>query len=349
MTAFLDVVAPGAHSTVQDLGRQGYLDIGVPPSGALDPPSLRLANRLVGNQDTAAGLEILHAGPELIVRSESVRIALLGDGTSLEVLHPEPMTCPLGRSLTLPREARFRVTPLRGSACAYLAVAGGFDLVPCMGSLATYVRGGFGGFEGRPLQSGDALPLARSQAPDGPDFGLGKDLAIGRQDTTCIRVVLGPQDNLFTSTGIATFLNETFSVSQSSDRMGARLDGPRLELQDFENFISDGITAGAIQVPGSGQPIVLLADHQTSGGYPKIATVISADLPLLGRLRPGAALRFEPVVVEAAETARRNQERDLLALMASIGPADDSHQLDLQQLYASNLISGVVDGADSQD
>ena len=346
MSATLEILGPGAHTTVQDLGRPGLLAIGVPPSGALDPIALRLANRLVGNEEGEAALEVLHAGPEFTVRADSARIALVGNGSGLEVLEPEPARIPSGRSVTLPRDARVRVAPLRGSACVYLSVAGGFDIAPSMGSRSTYGRGGFGGFQGRAIEAGDRLPLAWEIASRGPALVLGKPLADTNDDPCRIRAVLGPQDDRFTAAGVATFLGNTFTVSRSFDRMGARLDGPTLELGDFESFISDGIAAGAIQVPGSGQPIVLLADHQTSGGYPKIATVISADLPLLGRLRPGSRLRFAAVSVDAAEAARRVQAREVEALMRAIEPAADEPRFDLRQLYAGNLISGVVNGSD---
>ncbi len=346
MSSSIEIVSPGAFTTVQDLGRTGYLNIGVPPSGALDPVALRLANRLVGNEQGAAGLEILFAGPEIAVRAESVRVAVVGAESGIEVVHPEPAQVPAGQSVTLPRGARFRVMPLRIAACACLAVSGSFDLEPCMGSLATYTRGGFGGLEGRVLEAGDLIPLRRGEVPDGPELQLGGTFGAAAGETAAIRVVMGPHEEHFAPEVIEEFLTGEFTVSQSSDRMGARLEGTLIEPQEYINFISDGITAGAIQVPGSGQPIILLADHQTSGGYPRIATVISADLPLLGRQRPGSRLVFRKVDVADAEAARREHEQAVAVRINRIGPVVAAPQVDLDSLYSGNLISGVVDGAE---
>ena len=346
MSAAIEIVSPGAFTTVQDLGRTGYLNIGVPPSGALDPVALRLANRLVGNEQGAAGLEVLFAGPEIAVRAGSVRVAVAGAQSGIEVVCPEPARVPAGRSVTLPRDARFRVMPLRTAACACLAVAGSFDLEPCMGSLATYARGCFGGFEGRILKAGDLVPLRRGEAPDGPELQLGGTSGAATRDSAAIRVVMGPHEEHFAPAAIEAFLTGEFTVSQSSDRMGARLEGLRIEPRDHIGFISDGMTAGAIQVPGSGRPVILLADHQTSGGYPRIATVISADLPLVGRQRPGGRLVFRKVDVADAEAARRGHEQAVAAQIRRIGPAAASPRVDLDSLYSGNLISGVVDGVE---
>ncbi len=345
MSASIEMISAGAFTTVQDLGRTGYLDIGVPPSGALDPVALRLANRLVGNEQGAAALEVLFAGPEIAVHAESVRVALVGAGSGIEVLHPEPAQVPAGQSVTLSRGARFRVMPLRTAACACLAFSGSFDLEPCMGSLSTYTRGGFGGLEGRVLEAGDHIALKRPEAPDGAELRLAGTFGAAAHSPVPIRVVMGPHEDHFAGDVIEAFLTAEFTVSQSSDRMGARLDGTLVEPQEYINFISDGITAGAIQVPGSGQPIILLADHQTSGGYPRIATVISADLPLLGRQRPGSVLTFHKVDVADAEAARREHERNIALQMQRIGPVTAAPEVDLDSLYSGNLISGVIDGA----
>ena len=340
MTAFLEILSPGTHTTVQDLGRRGYLDAGVPPSGALDPLSLRLANLLVGNDPAAAGLESFHLGPELRVQADSLRVALVG--AEIEILEPEAALHRQWQSLTLARGARFRVTPLRDRATAYLAVAGGFALQPCLGSLSTYVRGGFGGLHGRALAKGDRVALVEQAAGRTPDLMLPKPPTWTSSASSRIRVVLGPQQDHFTDDGLAALCGGPFTISPRSDRMGARLEGPAIALRSHEGFISDGIVAGAIQVPGSGQAIILLADHQTTGGYPKIATVISADLPLLGRLRPGSELTFEAVDVATAEAERRRQEADMAALAATICAAPAAIGIDLDRLHRENLVSGVV-------
>jgi len=309
MIAHLKVRDAGMHTTLQDLGRFGFQSIGVPVSGALDAISLMLANKLVGNHDNSAALENLYHGVTLEVCADSVRVALAGSDTPLQILRDDDSTNTIAiapwRSVLLRRGQILRVGALKGSICGYLAVQGGFDIPPCLDSLSTYVRGAFGGFAGRALRVGDALPLVLSNVRDDADRYLPEPPDLRPQQP--IRVVLGPQQQYFTDEALQVFLNSSYTVSPHSDRMGMRLDGPRLHHRAGYNIVSDAIATGAIQVPGSGQPIVLLADHQTTGGYPKIATVISADLPRAGRLRPGDTLRFKAVELEQAEAIRRQQ------------------------------------------
>lgn len=345
MPASLNIISPGVYTTIQDIGRPGYLNIGVPPSGALDPVSLRLANFLVGNDQTSAALEILYQGPEFIVDAESVRLALVGEGCCLEVLEPEAFVVPEGQSVTLQRNSRCRVSTLSGSSSAYLAAAGGFDIEPVMGSGSTYVRGGFGGYQGALLEAGDNLPISLEHAPERQDLYIENHSNPLPDGPLTIRVVLGPQPEYFTEKGHQAFFGEIYTCSQSSDRMGIRLDGPVLEMKNFEGLISDGIVAGAIQVPGQGLPIILLKDHQTSGGYPKIATVISTDLPVLGRVRPGQKLKFSKVEVDEAEDLYRSLEKKLNQIMKSARPVSERSKLEIDQLYSANLISGMVDAA----
>ena len=226
------------------------------------------------------------------------------------------------------------------TSCCYLAIEGGFALPAPFGSQSTYGRGGFGGLDGRPLRESDCLPLTRSAASAHPEIGLAK--RHGPDASTPIRVVLGPQDDHFTPAGIRALLESEFTLSPQSDRMGLRLEGPMLEHSHGHDILSDGIAAGSIQVPGTGKPIILLADRQTTGGYPKIATVISADLPRLGRLRPGRKLRFAAVSVAEAEQARRDQECDIVRQLEAVGPVDVPREPDTATLLATNLISGVV-------
>jgi len=340
--AALKTVAPGLHTTVQDLGRYGYQAVGVPVSGALDSLSFRLANRLAGNDDNAAALEILYQGPTLEVAADSLRVALAGGDAELELLAEGRRRVGGWRSLLLTRGEAFRVRGPSETACCYLAVEGGFAVPPCLGSASTYARGSFGGFAGRALRSGDLLPLARESAVERAELTLPQPPPPAREQT--IRVILGPQADHFTDAALALLLESEFRVSKDADRMGLRLDGPRLAHRDGYNIASDGIATGAIQVPGSGQAILLLADHQTTGGYPKIATVISADLPVAGRRRPGDRVRFAAIEVEEAEALRRAQEVELAALSASFVPAAAAGGLDHARLYDLNLISGVVSG-----
>jgi biotin-dependent carboxylase-like uncharacterized protein len=319
--AHLKVRDAGMHTTLQDLGRFGFQSMGVPVSGALDGMSLMLANRLVGNHENVAALENLYHGVTLEVCADSVRVALTGSDTALQVMtkgKPDPMEIPPWHSALLRRGQVLRVGALTGPVCCYLAVAGGFDIAPCLDSLSTYVRGAFGGFAGRALRAGDALPLVLSNVRDGGEQYLPDPPELGTEQP--LRVVLGPQQHHFTDEALEIFLSSSYTVSTHSDRMGMRLDGPRLRHRSGYNIVSDAIATGAIQVPGSGQPIVLLADHQTTGGYPKIAAVISADLARVGRLRPGDTLRFQAIELAQAEMIRRQQVAELRAMSAALKP-----------------------------
>jgi allophanate hydrolase len=342
MSAGLKVLAPGLHTTVQDLGRPGYQAIGVPVSGALDGFSLRLANALVGNSSGTPALEILLSGPTLEVAADTVRVALAGAGASLAIGAERPGALAAGQSVTLPRGEVFQIVPGEQSACCYLGVEGGIAVPPVLGSASTYVRAAIGGIEGRALRRGDVVPLGTGRASARAELRLPSPMtASGEQP---IRVVLGPQRECFTRAAIAALLGGEFRVSPNADRMGMRLDGPRLRHRHGWDIVSDAIATGAIQVPGSGQPILLLSDHQTTGGYPKIATVVSADLPVVSRRRPGDALRFVAITVEAAEETYRAEEHRLADLVAALEPVVLSHRVDINSLYGGNLISGVVTG-----
>jgi biotin-dependent carboxylase-like uncharacterized protein len=342
MTAALKVLAPGLHTTVQDLGRPGYQAIGVPVSGALDGFSLRLANALVGNFSGSPALEILLSGPTLEVAADTVRVALAGAGASLAIGGERPRVLAAGQSVTLMRGEVFQIVPGEQSACCYLGVEGGIAVPLVLGSASTYVRAAIGGIEGRALRRGDVVPLGVDCASARAERRLQSPppATSGRP----IRVVLGPQQECFTRAAIATLLGREFRVSPNADRMGMRLDGPPLRHRHGWDIVSDAIATGAIQVPGSGQPILLLADHQTTGGYPKIATVVSADLPLVGRRRPGDALHFVAVTVKTAEALCRDAERRFVELVAALDVVPQRSGINLGSLYGDNLISGVVTG-----
>jgi allophanate hydrolase len=342
MSGTLAVLAPGIHTTVQDLGRLGYQALGVPVSGALDPVALRLVNGLVGNPPGTGGLEFLYKGPTLEVAAESVRVAVAG--CELEVLGEAARRIPPWQSVSLVRGTRFGLGATRDSSCGYIAIEGGLALTEVMGSQSTYARAGFGGFEGRALRAGDRLPLARQEVEARSEIRLAAPP--DRRAPRRVRVVLGPQDAHFTEAALATFLAESFTVSKDADRMGLRLDGPGLSHARGYDIASDGIATGAIQVPGSGRPIIMLADHQTTGGYPKIATVVSADLPAVGRLRPGDSIAFRAVSTGEAEAARRSLEADIERTARNRASAIRSGELNEAALYASNLVSGIVSVTD---
>jgi biotin-dependent carboxylase-like uncharacterized protein len=337
----LDIVTPGLMTSVQDLGRFGAQALGMPVAGATDPLALRLTNRLVGNPENTGALEIGYLGPTVVVNADAVRIAF--GGAAKLTLQPagtaDPRTLKPWRSALLKRGDRLSIGAVEDGSVACLAVAGGFAIPAFMGSQSTYMRSGLGGFEGRALKSGDRLPL-NTVATEGDERELADAIDYGQGP---VRVVLGPQDDRFTAAGIATFLSATYTLTKEADRMGIRLDGEVIEHVRGADIASEGVVTGSIQVPGNGKPIILMADRQTTGGYTKIATVISADLPRVGRMKPGDKLQFAAVTVAEAEAVRRAQEQMLRRLADGIRSALPDVYLDLDALYTQNLISGAVD------
>lgn len=340
MTARLIIEHPGLMTTVQDLGRFGAQALGIPVSGALDTVSLRLANALVGNSPDSAGLEIRMMGPVIRIAGGAVRVALIGTETQLEIVGESARTVPSGQSVLLAEDTTFRIGPTPDTAVCYLAVQGSFALTPEFGSCATYEPGRLGGVHGRALIKGDTIVIS------GDGSAQRSERRAGKKDKTKldgpIRVVLGPQHDHFTEAAVRKFLTATYRVSPKSNRMGLQLEGDILEHSAGHDIASDGIVAGSVQVPGNGLPIVLLADRQTTGGYPKIATVASADLPRLGRMLAGTSIRFTAIDVGEAETLRRNAERTLEQEIKGIENVATNHG-DLEAiLMRENLISGIV-------
>jgi biotin-dependent carboxylase-like uncharacterized protein len=347
MSAALNVLAPGLMTTLQDRGRPGYQRLGIPVSGALDVVSLCAANLLVGNALDVGALEIAYQGPTLAVQADSVRIAYVGGSAPVDVLagtdEARARRVPPLHSVRLSRGQIVRIGALSDAAVGYLAVEGGFDVAPALGSQSTFARAGLGGFGGRALRTGDALPLRWPEVEEREERRLPSlDLAQPQR----YRVVLGPQDDYFSERGRRTFLESVYTVSPASDRMGMRFDGPQLEHARGYNIVSDGIAPGSIQVPGNGLPIVLLADRQTTGGYPKIATVVSADMPALGRLMPGAKVAFEAIDVTAAEVLHRKLRSKIDVLSQRIVSVRPAAAIDETMLLASNLVSGMVNAHD---
>lgn len=339
MAEGLGIIHPGLHTTVQDLGRFGFQDQGVPPAGALDPIGLRLANALAGNAAGEGGLEISYMGPVIRVTAPSVRIGVAGEVKLVVAENGTPRPLASNRSHRLKRGDVLTVGAVSGSSTAYLAAEGGFALAPVMGSLSTYARAGLGPLGGKPLAAGCVLPLRQDECGRRDETALARPMDYGSGP---IRVVLGPQAEAFTDEAVATLLNSEYRVTREADRMGLRLDGPRLAHRGAADIASDGLVGGCIQVPGSGAPIILLADRQTVGGYAKIATVISADLPRLGRAVPGAVLTFAAVTVAEAEAARRALEQALLRTIGAMTTLSPSG-IDIEALYGADLVSGIVD------
>ncbi len=312
--ATLSVVRPGLLTTVQDLGRWGHQALGVPVAGAMDTRSLREANLLVGNPDAAAGLEVTLLGPTL--RTDAA-IAAAMTGADLEV-RVDGQRVPVGRVFDVRPGGLVQIgagQPGAG-ARAYLAIAGGIETPLVLGSRATHLVSRLGGVAGRALMAGDSLPIGTPPRTP-PRRGLVVAPAAPPPDGR-LRVVLGPQDDWFAASTIETFLSAVFTVSARSDRMGFRLEGPPLTPSRRDELVSEPVAFGAIQVPSGGAPILLMADRQTAGGYPKIATVIAADLPLAGQLAPGAAVRFTACTRAEARAALIAREREVVRLVPDV-------------------------------
>ena len=305
----LEVLRAGVLTTVQDRGRIGCQRFGVTVSGAMDDVALRVGNILVGNEQSAAGLEISFLGPRIRFRAD-VTLALTGAEVDVDLDgQPAPWYEAFRARAGQVLDLRHCTRGMR----AYLTVAGGIDVPVRLGSRSTSLAAGFGGFEGRPLRDGDVLSVGPTigQTARGCACGVSQRWRPVFGSPQIVRVVFGPQDGAFTEAGRRTLLDATYEISPSSDRMGYRLEGPAIEHAGPADIISDWIPLGGIQVPGNGKPIVLLADRQTTGGYTKIATVISPDIPKLVQLRPGEAVRFRAVTVGEAEAAARALERAL--------------------------------------
>jgi KipI family sensor histidine kinase inhibitor len=293
--SMIRVLDAGALTTVQDLGRRGALRYGIPESGPVDRDAFLLANRLVGNPAAAAALECTLIGPRLEFTADSV-LAVTGAEMAVSV-NDRPV--PGWAAMPVRGGDVVRLGPARRGVRAYLAVAGGIDVPLALGSRSTYVRGRLGGYNGRALRRGDTLEIGTAAGPF--RHRRVKPEAIPRYGGEVeVRVVLGPQAERFTAEGVATFLGASYEMLPQSDRMGARLGGPVIAHAGGHDIISDGVPLGGVQVVGDGQPIVLLVDRQSTGGYTKIATVCSFDVGRIGQVRPGEGVRFRGTSVEEA-------------------------------------------------
>lgn len=298
----LHVISPGVFSNLQDSGRHGYQDMGVPPSGAMDFFLHALANHLVGNDANTAVLEFTVTGGQYRIQGGSCRLSVVGD---VDVaINGE--TVPSWSSYTLTDGNTLKIGTLRTGLRGYLAVYGGFDVSPVMGSVSTLSRAALGGFHGRALKKEDVIPLCQSYTPNTPclrsPVGTCLESLPWQRHTGPLRIVLGPQVSAFTEQGIQSFLHGEYKILPASDRMGYRLNGPSIEHSNGHDIITDAIALGAIQVAGDAQPIIALHDRQTTGGYPKIAVVARADMSRLVQLRPGASLSWQAISVNQAVT-----------------------------------------------
>jgi antagonist of KipI len=304
------VIKPGLLTTIQDRGRWGLQAHGVPVAGPMDPVSHRLANALVGNDTDAATLEVTLIGPELEFEGERV-VAVAGAEFEMTLdSRPVPMYAPF----IVSAESRLRFGARRLGARAYLAIAGGFAIPPTFGSRATHLISAMGGVEGRALKAGDRLPLGEASRARRSAAALSQPLVPLPDHHARLRVLPGPQAEYFTGDALDLLQSQPYVVGQNSDRMGFRLEGPRLTHARGADIISDATPLGVLQVPASGQPILLMADRQTSGGYPKIATLIAADASVAGQLGPGDTIAFAVCEPREAMAALIAQERALMAI-----------------------------------
>ena len=304
--AAIRVVRGGLLTSVQDLGRWGHQASGVPVAGPMDAFSHRLANLLVGNPPSAATLEITLIGPELEFNAPAM-VAVCG--AEFEVTaNRDPLAA--NTSVVIPMGARMQFGRRRAGARAYLGVAGGIQTPPLLDSRATHLLSGMGGHNGRALAAGDLLPIVA--APSQSMSRRAQGLTLPANGRARLRILPGPQTDWFTPQAMATLTGISFRISPRSNRMGYRLEGPPLAWARDDEPISEPLAFGAIQVPAAGEPILLMADRQTAGGYPKIASVIAADLPIAGQLAPGDFIEFAACSRQEAAAALIARERPLL-------------------------------------
>ncbi|UNO50956.1 biotin-dependent carboxyltransferase family protein [Alicyclobacillus acidoterrestris] len=325
------VLHSGMLTTIQDLGRFGFQKYGVIVSGAMDAFALKVANVLVGNRENTAALEMTLLGPSLLFEEDCL-IAITGFGMTGMI---DDRVVPTWRPVYVRAGSTLTFKSTTDGCRAYLAVEGGFRVPMVMNSASTYLKAAIGGYEGRALRQGDVLQMgdaverpliakgtlsvmARESRFAYPNWSVSKDMLPRYQGNPVLRVIPGGQFEDFTEASRKVLLGERFEVSSRSDRMGYRLSGPSLELTEQVELISEAVTAGTVQVPSDGNPIILLADRQTIGGYPKIAQVIQADLPIIAQVRPGQRVGFELVTLDQAQRWLREQHQNINRLKASL-------------------------------
>ncbi|OZB98392.1 biotin-dependent carboxyltransferase family protein [Paenibacillus sp. XY044] len=305
----ITIIKPGLLATIQDLGRSGYGKYGVIVSGSMDRFAHRTANWLVGNDEGDAVIEVTWSGMSLRLERE-MWIALTGGDFSPQI---DGIPVPMWRPVFVRKGSILAFTGPKNGCRTYMAVAGGIGVPEVLGSRSTYIRAGIGGMKGRALKSGDIIPvgdgknrlrhpsLSGTQAFDAVRWAVPASARPAYSEHPLIRLIRGPQFGDFDEVSRHALLHGAFRITPQSDRMGYRLEGPKLQLQRPQEYISEGVTMGTVQVPPDGQPIILMADRQTLGGYPKIAQVAGVDLPVIAQTRPGSTLRFREIGQAEAE------------------------------------------------
>lgn len=319
----MNILFPGPLSTVQDMGRTGHAAQGYPECGACDKYALALGNLLCGNPETAAAIEMTLSGATVQFDRDTV-IALTGAACTPTL---DGQSIPLYAPVRVPAGATLTIGVFSAGLRAYLCVQGGVDVTPVLGSRSTDMKCHIGGLEGRALRRGDRLPIGKP----GPGYDVDRaaraaGILAGRpwllrprtahsflpeQAVPLLRAVPGPQDSAFTEEGLRTFFSEMYTVTTDSNRMGVKLSGPAVDAKDGTDMLSDGIVEGSVQISSNGQPILMLADHQTTGGYAKIATVIAPDLSACAQLRPGELAAFRPITAAQAVRLCRDTAQQL--------------------------------------
>lgn len=307
----LKVNNPGLLTTIQDIGRIGYGQYGIPTAGVMDNLSLQLANILVGNNSYEAALEITLIGPKIEFQSNLI-IAITGGDITAKINEKE---IEMYKTIYVNNGDILSFGKLVNGCRAYLAVSGGFDIESVMGSKSTYLRGALGGHKGRKLRMGDIISVNKEKSHKYIGVRrIPKDIIPVFSNQYVARVIMGPENDRFTDEGISIFLSSEYTLTNQCDRMGYRLSGAKIEHKSGADIISGGITFGAIQVPGHGEPIIMMADRQTSGGYTKIANVISVDLPYMAQLKAGDRVKFENIDINEAQKLIKEREKRLIEI-----------------------------------
>ncbi|MFT6877520.1 MAG: biotin-dependent carboxylase-like uncharacterized protein [Granulosicoccus sp.] len=333
----------GLLSTVQDEGRFNLRHLGIPWSGCMTPVWQKLSNALVGNELTQSVIECWEGGLQFNTGDKSLRLAVAADLAAVVSIEADTYTTQLNpfQSYTAPPNSIIKVKSTGNFRHAIIAISG-LDVAHQLGSSATYAKAGLGGINGAALKAGDTLAVGI--APGGAEHVCSNPLTDAYKSCE-LRVVLGPQEDHFSDEGINNLLNSDYMLGTDADRMGVRLSGPSVMHKNAasKDIVSDAIVPGSIQVPGTGQPIVLLRDAHTAGGYPKVATVVSIDLPLLGLQRAGNVFRFRTISIDEAIDSVRQQKMDVDFALNNLNRVVQT-SLTTATLLSNNLIDGVTDG-----
>jgi biotin-dependent carboxylase-like uncharacterized protein len=342
MRGSLRVLRAGPGATIQDGGRHFYQRYGVTPAGPMDWVAFRTANSALGN-DRAAAVEVSVGGLEVICEGAPLALAFAGGAFTWR---RGGLLLPIAARLLLQPGEVLAARAGESGAFAYLAVEGGFETPVTMGSRATHTRSAMGGIDGRMLQAGDVLPAASTERPDGASFEATIDAPWLAREPDPFRVVLGPQDDYFTVETLGAFFEGQFTLTAMADRMAYRLTGPDIAHARGYDIVSDGVALGAIQIAGDKKPLVLMADRQPTGGYPKVGHVVRADIGRLAQMRPGETCGFRAASVAEARAALLRREGEIATTLQHLRPL--RRVLTSERLFEANLIDGVVDPLDSE-